>query len=148
MPAPGLQPLDEQVLQRLDPAHRELVVLLRKLYDAQIKLLSGKPRTLAALARATAMSRSRVSEIMSGKECPVYAHQVSKLAEILGGSEQDLSRAAKLFKRIDRSTGRRWWMAGTDARSHFDGRASGRRPSDGRGSDLFTGRVCALKAPA
>ena len=82
---------------------------------------------------------------MSGKELPTYPDQVRKLAQMLGGSDRELARAANLCGEIDRSTTPRWWMAGTDARSHFDGRATGRRPGDGRGGDTFTGRMRALK---
>lgn len=144
VPAPGLQPLDQLLLRRLDPAHRELVLLLRKLYDAQTRLY-GKPRTGTDIARSMKMTKPRLSRLMSGKELPTYPDQVRKLAQMLGGSDRELARAANLCGEIDRSTTPRWWMAGTDARSHFDGRATGRRPGDGRGGDTFTGRMRALK---
>ena len=142
MPPRGARPPDPYVLSRLDPAHRELVELLYRLYTEQQKV---RPKSLAAIGRELGgrrpVGRSTVHAYLHGARIPPDAR---RLAEVLGGTYTDLDRAADLVRKIQPRRTTVWSLGGDDAPDHLVLRATGRRPGDGRGGDLFTGRTPAI----
>jgi len=130
------------LLSQLDPAHRELVELLYGLYEEQHR---RQPRTLEEIGKDLGgrkpVGRSMVSEFLHGLRIPPDAR---RLAEVLGGSYPDQRKAKKLARKIQRRKPPGWVLGGDDAPDHLVLRATGRRPGDGRGGDLFTGRNRAI----
>ena len=124
--APGVGAAPPQALRRTDQA-------LRKTTDRD------RHRTLDE------NDQTQTKPAHVGQRAPDLPGSGPQTGADVGRLRQGTGQAANLCGEIDRSTTPRWWMAGTDARSHFDGRATGRRPGDGRGGDTFTGRMRALK---
>ena len=143
----GVNPPDPGVLQRLHPSHRQLVLFLYGLYDRQQKAL---PRPLKDIANGSPLWRSSPSAISetlrgTGKKPPTPEY-AEKLAEILDGSDTQIKKAGKLARDIGRGGRGEWVLGGDEPRDHLQSRATGHRPGDGRGGDLFAGRSRAVSA--